>query len=243
MLTFEEALQNVQANKDEMALMICFRETLPESLRGYLPDERTILTQYVLEKVTAEIQDPRHYIIHPHKLTDEQLRQVREAIENPVAIIRADGRVVIVTDVLDYKDTPILAILGNDLKNHYNYIASIYGKDNLFLYLYNKQAEHALSYLDTKRMTEMTSKMVAKMSEHGTVDAEQISDYIQATLNICQIYKADMHKKMIRARITESNWRRRHANECPMEPGILVRETVYGLSDETFRDTYTPRHR
>lgn len=177
---------------DPLDTLICFTETLPAELRGFLPNAKVVLTQYVFNKIVAR-QASKKYP-HPHSLTGDQLLDVRDAIENPVAIVKSNGKVVVVTDVLDYHDNMILAVFGSDIKSGYNYISSIYGKSNLLLYLYNQQQKDAIAFLDDSRVLAAVSKMAAEKGAREVMTPDGVQDMLEAAITICMRYNM-LHPK------------------------------------------------
>ena len=189
-IKFDDYFKGTGQEPLPLTKMIVYTENTPEQLRGYVPNEKVVLSTYVINKIMAREQSK--LVRHPHCLTQDDLIAVRHAIEHPVAIIKSDERIVILTDALDYANNPIIAVLGNDAEHGRNYISTMYGRSNIMLYLSNQQSRGNLAYLDTDRILNATSKILlakTKTMEDTKSNSDHLSDLMDAALNIVKNYR------------------------------------------------------
>lgn len=186
MISLEDAL--AAPERLSRSGLICFCERLPESLKGYLPNAKVVLSGYVLNKVMARVQTED--IIHPHGLTAEQIEAVRKAILSPVAIIRSDDRVVLFTRAMDDQNKMILVALAKDDEKNRSYVASIYGKKNPLIYLYNQAFEGNIAYLDERQLLEVTADLIRTDTDYRYHEDAVTKDMMGAAIHICEIYRA-----------------------------------------------------
>lgn len=187
--TLEDVLRNGRgsispADYDEY---LAFQETVPESLRGVIRHGSTVITKYVVAKVTGRLVGEG--IEHPHRITPAQLALVKNAIEHPIAIIKKDDAVLVITDVSDYKKDPIVAIFKHDEKLDKTYVASIYGIKGFVRTIGRALDTDDLTYLDTARLLNKAMDFYKQKPVYNTaIQAEYITQ-LEMLIGIVSKYR------------------------------------------------------
>ena len=130
--------------------LIVFRETMPKKLvDAGLADSPAKITKFVYDKICARVSNEQR---NAHGYTNGLLREIRDALDEPVAIVRSktkdgDAALVVVTRVPDRAGYLAMVVMQKDEKCEDNWIASIYGKKKIANYLINQHNEGNLLYL------------------------------------------------------------------------------------------------
>lgn len=136
----EDAFQRAWETNESGIAYLTFTEQLPERLKGCgLVEGEVKLSQYVFYK-----------LIGKHKLSEEELLSVKEAICNPVAILRENNKVIVVTDIVSYQKFPITVVLAANKKD--NCVASIYGRGNIVNYVYKHALNNEVLFADLDKI-------------------------------------------------------------------------------------------
>jgi len=119
---------------------VIFSEKIPEMYKNMgLKDAKIFMANSVLKKLKRK-----------HHLTDEMIKDVKKAIENPVAIMKIDRKLLVVTDLKDFENSPVIAILGTTKEEERldgNFIMSVYGRKNIVNYMYNQVSDSGASVM------------------------------------------------------------------------------------------------
>lgn len=119
---------------------LAFMEELPEKLRDCgLINGETKISQYVFYK-----------LINKHKFRGEELYNIKQALENPVAIFKEGEKVIILTDVVDYNKCPVTVILAANKED--NCVASIYGRHNILNFIHKHTINNDMLFMDLDRI-------------------------------------------------------------------------------------------
>lgn len=189
-INLQEALERVYEKGERLEMGILFMEDMPALLEPYLLNAPTFVSGYVMDKITARLNHHREDILHPHNIKPDQLLRVREALSEPVAIVKNKGRLVVVTDVLDYKKDLIMAVIDINERMGSNWVASMYGKDNLLLMLYNRQESGDILYLNEKKIIQALSDSFTNQLKRGSLSRQNFYDNVEAAVNIVSGYRS-----------------------------------------------------
>lgn len=115
----KKAITTIWKSKERGRVFLVFSEMVNENLRDSgLLNDKIVIADTILKKISCK-----------HHLKAKDIVNIQHALENPVAILKRDNRVIVVTDVVDYQNNPVIAVLGADGKE--NYVASVYGRNNI----------------------------------------------------------------------------------------------------------------
>lgn len=121
----KKVITTVWQKKERGKLFVVFSEKINDNLKDSgLLDDKVMIADNILKKICCK-----------HHLKAKDIVSIQHALENPVAILKKDNRVIVVTDVVDYQNNPVIAVLGADGKE--NYVASVYGRNNIGEFLLN----------------------------------------------------------------------------------------------------------
>lgn len=145
-----EGMKKEQGKKMPSDSLIIFREVMPKVLvDAGLADSPAKLTKYVYDKICARFPNHKR---HAHGLDNDTLEKIKKALDEPLAVIRSktksgDAAIAVLTKEPDWENRPTLVIMQQDKDRGDNYIASIYGKENVAKYLKNQWKEGNLIQL------------------------------------------------------------------------------------------------
>lgn len=130
--------------------MYVFKAYMPKQLVDQgMTDAPIKISGFVYDKVRATCEN---FYRNAHRYNQDDLLAVRDALDEPVAIIKRpapDGgvRLAVITKIPDFKDDLSMVILQSDEITQDSYICSIYGKDDLINYIKRAQEDGTLLYL------------------------------------------------------------------------------------------------
>ena len=118
---------------------------------------------------------PKNEKKHQHGLTAEQIYSIPDYIENPVMMFESmtkDKNVVIVTDMLDVDELPIVISILPDGTGEFNkveipsnFVTSFYGKDKFYNFVKNTIRNNKVLYIDKEKATNLSNKSSAQWLE------------------------------------------------------------------------------
>lgn len=146
-ISLEDALKDGSSGD----IYIVFSEKIPEMYKEMgLKDATVYMSEMVFQKIR-----------YKHNFSNEELLAVKRAIENPVTVIKVDGKLVVVTDLRDYNNFPIMAVLGAaDGDRNNNFVSTIYGRENIvqFLFYKVKHTDAQVMFMDFDKIEDLRSK-------------------------------------------------------------------------------------
>ena len=152
-------MDNIQDNRNGQFLrtdaMYVFKTYMPKQLVDQgLADAPIKISGYVFDKVRATFSRGDYF--HGHHFDKSDLLKIRDAIDDPVAIIKCEApdggvRLAVITTVPDFKDNLSMVILQSDDVTQDSCVCSVYGKNNIIDSIHREQNFGNLLYLgDTK---------------------------------------------------------------------------------------------
>lgn len=136
----KRVITSVWQKKERGRLFIVFSEKINDNLKDSgLLDDKILIADNILKKICCK-----------HHLKAKDIVNIQHALVNPVAILKKNDRVIVVTDVVDYQNNPVIAILGADEKE--NYVASVYGRNNIGDFLLNHVNDGNVVFMDLDRV-------------------------------------------------------------------------------------------
>lgn len=175
---YNSTLEEVQEEKIQLksdALILFVAKFTSEEIKeqgDLLDDEPVKLPYFVYEKIKATHQTAK---MNAHHFSDEALREVKERLDHPLAIIRTktkDGgeAIAVLTGAKDYKGNLTMVVMAPDEKRGDNYISSIYGKERVVSYLKHQQEAGNLSYINP----EIKDHLAGNISEEDMSKLDEV---------------------------------------------------------------------
>lgn len=127
---------------------VVFSQKIPEMYKNMgLQEAKIFMSSTIFEKIK-----------YKHNIDNKTMLGLRDAIENPVAVIKSRGHLMVVTDLYDYRNLPVVAILGTaDEGRVGNYVASVYGRKDVvnFLHSHVVNQDDDILFMDFDKIEQM----------------------------------------------------------------------------------------